>query len=92
MSKPKPRPESEHIIGTMWIFHNKTDEKGNVIYNKARFVAQGYSQMEGEDYDETFVPGARMESIRILLDLACHLKFKFYQMNVKTAFLNRLLH
>ena len=73
------------------IFYNKTDEKGNVIYNKALLVAQEYSQMEGVDYDETFAPVARMESIRILLALACHLKFKLYQMNVKTAFLNRFL-
>ena len=47
--------------------------------------------MEGVNYDETFAPVARMESIRILLVLACHLKFKFYQMDVKTAFLNEFL-
>ena len=57
-----PRPEGEHIIGTKWIFRNKTNEEGNVIRNKARLVAQGYSQMEGVDYDETFVPVARMGS------------------------------
>ena len=86
-----PRPEGEHIIGTKWIFHNKTDEEGNVICNKARLVVQGYSQMEGVDYDETFAPVTCMESIKILLALACQLKFKLYQMDVKTAFLNRLL-
>ena len=85
-----PRPEGEHTIGTKWIFRNKTDEQGDVIRNKARLVAQGYSQMEGVDYDETFSPVARMETIRILLALACHLKFKLYQMDVKTAFLNGL--
>ena len=86
-----PRPKGRHIISTKWIFRNKTDEEGNVICNKARPIAQGYLQMEGVDYDETFAPLARMESIRILLTLACHLKFKLYQMDVKTAFLNRLL-
>ena len=86
-----PRPEGEHIIDTKWIFHNKTNKKGNVIRNKARLVAKGYSQMEGIDYDETFAPAAHMESIRILLALACQLKFKLYQMDVKTAFLNGLL-
>ena len=86
-----PRLESEHIIGTKWIFHNKTNEEGNVIHNKACLVAQGYSQMERVDYDETFAPIARMESIRILLTLACHLKFKLYQMDVKTTFLNGFL-
>ena len=83
--------ESEHIIGTKWIFPNKIDEEVNVICNKARLVVQGYSQIEGVDYDETFAPVARMESIRILLALACQLKFKLYQMDVKTAFLNEIL-
>ena len=54
-------------------------------------MAQGYSQMEGVDYDETFAPVAHMESIRILLALTCHLKFKLYQINVKTTFLNGFL-
>ena len=62
-----------------------------MIHNKACLVAQGYSQMGGVDYDETFAPVARMESIRILLALTCHLTFKFYQMDVKIAFLNGFL-
>ena len=56
-----------------------------MIRNKARLVAQGYSQTEGVDYDETFASVAHMECIRILLTLACQLKFKLYQMDVKTA-------
>ena len=86
-----PRPEGKHIIGTKWKFRNKADEERNVICNTAHLVAQGYSQMEGVDYDETFVLVARMESIRVLLALACHLKFKLYQMDVKTALLNGFL-
>ena len=62
-----------------------------MIHNKAHLVAQGYSQVEGVDFDETFALIARMESIRVLLALACHLKFKLYQMDVKTAFLNGFL-
>ena len=62
-----------------------------MIRNKARLVVQGYSQMEGVNYDETFTLVAHMESIKILLALACQLKFKFYQMDVKIAFLNGLL-
>ena len=79
--------EGEHIISTKWI----TNEEGNVIRNKARLVAQGYSQMKGVEYDEAFAPVAHMESIRIILALACHLRLKLYQMDVKTAFLNGLL-
>ena len=62
-----------------------------MVRNKACLVAQGYSQMEGVDYNETFASVAHMESIRILLALACHLKFKLYQMDVKIAFLNGFL-
>ena len=62
-----------------------------MIRNKARLVAQRYSQMEGVDYDDTFAPVADMEFIRILLTLACHLRFNLYQMDVKTTFLNGLL-
>ena len=62
-----------------------------MICNKARLVAQGYSQVEVVDFDESFALVARMESIRVLLALGCHLKFKFYQMDVKTVFLNGFL-
>ncbi|CAM8966101.1 unnamed protein product [Rhodiola kirilowii] len=87
-----PRPENVNIIGTKWIFKNKSDEQGNITRNKARLVAQGYTQIEGVDFDETFAPVARLEAIRLLLALACHLKFKLFQMDVKSAFLNGVLN
>ena len=62
-----------------------------MIRNKARLVAQEYSQVEGVDFDESFAHMARMESIRVHLALAYHLKFKLYQMDVKVAFLNGFL-
>ncbi|XP_024177901.1 uncharacterized protein LOC112183800 [Rosa chinensis] len=86
-----PRPRDCNVIGTKWIFKNKSDEKGNVIRNKARLVAQGYSQIEGLDFDETFAPVARLESVRLILSVACHLRIKLFQMDVKTAFLNGVL-
>jgi len=86
-----PRPVEQNIIGTKWIFKNKTDEHGTVVRNKARLVAQGYTQIEGVDFDETFAPVAMLESIRILLSIACHLGFKLYQMDVKSTFLNGIL-
>ena len=79
------------MIGTKWIFKNKSDVHGTVIRNKSRLVAQGYTQVEGVDFDETFAPVARLESIRILLAIASHLNFKVYQMDVKSAFLNGML-
>jgi hypothetical protein len=59
-----------------------------VTRNKAQLVAKGYSQVEGLDFDETYAPIARLESIRILLAYATYHGFKLYQMDVKSAFLN----
>ncbi|KAH9650254.1 hypothetical protein KPL70_026300 [Citrus sinensis] len=83
-----PKPEHQSIIGTKWVFRNKMDESGVVVRNKARLVAQGYNQEEGIDFDETFAPVARLESIRMLLAYACHKDFILFQMDVKSAFLN----
>nr|GEU97512.1 retrovirus-related Pol polyprotein from transposon TNT 1-94 [Tanacetum cinerariifolium] len=83
-----PQPRNMTIIGTKWAFRNKLDENGIVSRNKAMLVAQGYNQQEGIDYDETYAPVARLESIRILLAYDCALDFKLFQMDVKSAFLN----
>ena len=64
------------------------DESGNVIRNKAELVAQGYTQVEGIDFEETFAPVARLEAIRITLAYASYKNFKLFQMDVKSAFLN----
>ncbi|GJT75367.1 copia protein [Tanacetum coccineum] len=74
------------------VFRNKLDENGVVSRNKARLVAQGYNQQEGIDYDETYAPVARLESIRILLAYACALDFKLFQIDVKSAFLNGFIN
>ena len=55
-------------------------------------MSQGYTQVEGIDYDESFAPVARLESIRILLSIVCIMNFKLYQMDVKIAFLNGFLN
>ncbi|GJU77550.1 retrovirus-related pol polyprotein from transposon TNT 1-94 [Tanacetum coccineum] len=85
-------PISQSVIGTKWVFRNKLDENGIVSRNKARLVAQGYNQQEGIDYDETYAPVARLESIRILLAIACANDFKLYQMDVKSTFLNGFIN
>ncbi|GJZ57201.1 retrovirus-related pol polyprotein from transposon TNT 1-94 [Tanacetum coccineum] len=87
-----PLPKNQSIIGTKWVYRNKLDQNGIVSRNKARLVAQGYNQQEGIDYDKTYAPLARLESIRILLAIACANDFKLYQMDVKSAFLNGFIN
>jgi hypothetical protein len=79
-----PRP-NQNVVGTKWVFHNKQDKHGVVTRNKDRLVAKGYSQVEGLDFDETYAPVARPESIRILLAYATYHGFKLYQMDVKSV-------
>ncbi|GJS65006.1 putative ribonuclease H-like domain-containing protein [Tanacetum coccineum] len=80
-------PDGKRVIGTKWVFRNKRDERGTIIKNKARLVAQGYRQEEGVDYDEVFAPVARIEAIRLFLAFASFMGFSVYQMDVKSAFL-----
>ncbi|GJT32949.1 putative ribonuclease H-like domain-containing protein [Tanacetum coccineum] len=80
-------PNGKRAIGTKWVFKNKKDERGIMIKNKARLVAQGYTQEEGIDYDEVFAPVARIEAIRLFLAYASFKDFVVYQMDVKSAFL-----
>ncbi|GJV86807.1 retrovirus-related pol polyprotein from transposon TNT 1-94 [Tanacetum coccineum] len=80
-------PDGKRVIGTKWVFRNKRDERGTIIKNKARLVAQGYRQEEGVDYDEVFAPVARIEAIRLFLAFASFMGFTVYQMDVKSAFL-----
>ncbi|KAJ1694127.1 hypothetical protein LUZ63_010825 [Rhynchospora breviuscula] len=81
-------PSGKQVIGTKWVYRNKLDELGNVVRNKARLVAQGFKQQEGIDFEETFAPVARLESIRMLLAYASNKGFTLFQMDVKSAFLN----
>jgi hypothetical protein len=88
--RPSTGPRTTHgpHIGTKWVFRNKENEDGIVVKNKSRLVAQGYTQVEGLDFDETFALVARHEAIRILLAYACSFNIKLYQMDVKSSFLN----
>ncbi|GKG03459.1 copia protein, partial [Tanacetum coccineum] len=80
-------PIGKRAIGTKWVFKNKKDERGIVIRNKARLVAQGHRQEEGIDYEEIFAPVTRIEAIRLFLAYASFMGFLVYQMDVKSAFL-----
>nr|GFB62711.1 hypothetical protein [Tanacetum cinerariifolium] len=80
-------PYGKRAIGTKWVYRSKKDERGIVIRNKARLVAQGHTQEEGIDYEEVFAPVARIEAIRLFLAYASFMGFPVYQMDVKRAFL-----
>nr|GEY09229.1 putative reverse transcriptase, RNA-dependent DNA polymerase [Tanacetum cinerariifolium] len=80
-------PYEKRAIGTKWVYRNKKDERGIVISNKARLVAQGHMQEEGIDYEEVFAPVARIEAIRLFLAYASFMGFMVYQTDVESAFL-----
>jgi hypothetical protein len=73
------------------VWKNIEVQNGEVVTNKSRLVAQGYSQKEAIDYEDTFALVARLETIRILLTFSVAKGFKLYQMEVKSAFLNGFL-
>jgi hypothetical protein len=73
-------------IGTKWVWKDKEGEKGGVVRNKSRLVAQGISQKEGIDYKETFAPVARLEASRIFLAFSVAKGFKLHKIDVKSAF------
>lgn len=81
-------PEGKRVIGSKWIFKRKIGSSGAVERYKAQLVAQAYSQKYGLDYDETFSPLIRFESIRVLLALSARYVLEVHQMDVNTAFLN----
>ncbi|GJY92349.1 retrovirus-related pol polyprotein from transposon TNT 1-94 [Tanacetum coccineum] len=87
-----PSLDNQTIIGTKWVFKNKLDENEVVSRNKARLVTQEYNQQEEIDFDETYAPISRLESIRILLAYDCAHDFKIFQMDVKSAFLNGFIN
>nr|GFB71916.1 retrovirus-related Pol polyprotein from transposon TNT 1-94 [Tanacetum cinerariifolium] len=81
------RPVCTNVINLKWLWKNKRDEENTVIRNKSRLVAKGYAQKEGVDFEESFAPVSRLESVRLFIAYAAHKSFTIYQMDVKTAFL-----
>ena len=75
-------------MSSRWLYKVKQAADGSVEKHKARFVARGFSQVEGIDYDETFAPIARYSSIRSMLALSAQMGWKIHQMDLKTTFLN----
>eukprot|EP00253_Pinus_taeda_P032282 PITA_32282 len=84
-------PKGKEVIGVKWVYKTKSNAEGKIERHKARLVVKGYKQLYGRDYEETFAPVARMETVRAVLSIAAQNKWKVYQMDVKSTFLNGVL-
>lgn len=85
------RPKDRRIVGGKWVFKVKGNEHGELDRFKARYVAQGFSQVQGLDYDEIFAPVAKYDSLRLLLAISACNNWKPRQVDIKTAFLYGVL-
>jgi hypothetical protein len=86
-----PRPEGKSVVTSKWLYKLKHVADGGIEKYKARFLAQGFSQVEGVDNDDTFASVSRYTSIRVVISIAAEMGWKIHQMDVKTAFLNGLI-
>ena len=84
-------PADKTSIGVKWVYKTKLNEKGELEKHKERLVAKGYAQKYGVDYDESFAPVARMDTMRAVLAIATQNKSPMNQMDVKSIFLNGIL-
>lgn len=85
------RPEGKSMVTSRWIYKVKYATDGSIEKHEARFVAWGFSQVEGIDYDETFTLVARYTSIRTVMAIVAEMGWRIHQMDVKTTFLNDIL-
>ena len=86
-----PRPVGKSVVGSRWIYKVKQVADGSVEKYKARFVARGFSQIEGIEYEETVALVARYSSIWTILALSAQMGWHIHQMDVKTVFLNGII-
>ncbi|KAL0433783.1 UNVERIFIED_CONTAM: Retrovirus-related Pol polyprotein from transposon RE2 [Sesamum latifolium] len=85
------RPEGKKVIGVKWVFRTMLNVNGSINKYKARLVVKGYAQIFGVNYSDTFAPIARLDKIRLLLAIASQKRWKVFQLDVKSAFLNGVL-
>lgn len=83
-----PLPEGKKQVGCKWIFSTKYNADGSINRYKARLVAKGFTQSYGIDYEETFAPAAKLNSVRVILSVAANLDWPLHQLDIKNAFLN----
>ncbi|KAJ7971862.1 Retrovirus-related Pol polyprotein from transposon TNT 1-94 [Quillaja saponaria] len=81
-------PHGKRAVGCKWVFTIKKKADGTIERYKARLVARGFTQTYGVDYQETFAPVAKMNSIRVLISCAANLGWDLQQLDVKNAFLH----
>ena len=87
-----PLPKGQKLVRCKWIYRTKFGLDGKVYKHHARIVTNGFSQVEGIEYNETFSPIGKMNSIHLVLSLATYLKWEVHQMDVKYSFLHGYLH
>ena len=83
-----PRLGDKSVVTSRWLYKVKQAANGSIEKHKVRFVARGFSQVEGIDYNETFAPVTRYSSIRSILPVSAQIGWQIHQMDVKTTFLN----
>ena len=83
-----PSPQGKNIVGSRWHFAIKRDAQGNISRYKARFVAKGFKQQKGVDFQETYCPTMKLTTFRTLLAIAAQKKMSVHQLDIKTAYLN----
>jgi hypothetical protein len=86
-----PLPKGRKLVICKWVYRTKYASDGSVESHKAQLVSKGFSQVEGIDYNETFAPIAKMNSINLVLALVASHKWEVNQMDVKSTFLHRYL-
>jgi hypothetical protein len=86
-----PRPVDKSVVGSRWIYKVTQAVDGSVEKYKAKFVARGFSHIEGIDYDETFAPFARYSSIISIFSLSTQMSWRIHLMDVKIVFLNGII-